>query len=107
MKKRLPKSRTIHKGLNLAATVKKGYANEPPVRTKAVWFGTTTGGVHPCASMQKRTARGVLAGVLTSDVQFLPLRRCGTIHYFSAAIPITINIVPTNTAIATPEYNMP
>jgi hypothetical protein len=27
--------------------------------------------------------------------------------YFSAAIPITINIVPTNTAIATPEYNMP
>src|SRR6185295_9874294 len=66
MKKRLPKSRTIHKGLNLAATVKKGYANEPPVRTKAVWFGTTTGGVHPCASMQKRTARGVLAGVLTS-----------------------------------------
>ena len=28
-------------------------------------------------------------------------------HYFSAAIPITINIVPTNTAIATPEYNMP
>jgi hypothetical protein len=28
-------------------------------------------------------------------------------RYFSAAVPITINIVPTNTAIATPEYNMP
>jgi len=61
----------------------------------------------PCASMQKRTARGVVGGVLTSDVQFLPLRRCGTIHYFCAAVPITINIAPTNTAIATPEYSMP
>ena len=28
-------------------------------------------------------------------------------YYFSAAVPITINIAPTNTAIATPEYNMP
>lgn len=87
--------------------MKKRYANEPPVRTKAVWLGSITGGVYPCASIQKRTARGVLGGVLTSDVQFLLLRRCGTIHHFCAAVPITINIVPTNRAIATPEYNMP
>ena len=27
-------------------------------------------------------------------------------HYFSAAIPMTIITVPTNTTIATPEYSM-
>ena len=38
-------------GAYLAATMKKGYANELRVRTKAVWLGTITGGVLPCASV--------------------------------------------------------
>ena len=52
--------------------------------------------------------QGTLWNLSWSSWRFSGARhRFPSSRYFSAAVPITINIVPTNTAIATPEYNMP